>query len=158
MVPVDHVARCCAASVLWPSAGYPVLHISTPLPITYNQLFAPLVECGYAIERSDYLVWRRKLEQHVLVTQDNALFPLLHFVLDDLPTSTKSPELDDANTAKLLDTDGGNSSAAIDSGLLVKYISWLVNAQFLHPPSLQGSIPLMEFSGSAKAVGRSGRT
>ena len=30
------------------------------------------------------------------------LLPLLHFVLDDLPTSTKAPELEDSNTRALL--------------------------------------------------------
>lgn len=34
--------------------------------------------------------------------QDNALYPLLHFVLDDLPTSTEAPDLDDTYTTSVL--------------------------------------------------------
>ncbi|KAI0305172.1 L-aminoadipate-semialdehyde dehydrogenase large subunit [Multifurca ochricompacta] len=92
MVPVNHVAFCVALAALspHPAAGMTVLHIrARPLP-TYNSIFSSISRYGFSAERCEYLVWRRKLEQHVMEVQDNALFPLLHFVLDDLPTSTKS--------------------------------------------------------------------
>ncbi|KAF8180379.1 alpha-aminoadipate reductase Lys1p [Pholiota molesta] len=82
---------------------------------------------GFPTEPCEYIVWRRRLEQHVMEVGDNALFPLLHFVLDDLPTSTKSPELDDSNTRAL---------STVDDSLMGLYLAWLVAADFLPSPSL----------------------
>lgn len=86
MVPVDHVAKCAALAAIspLPDASLTVLHITArPLP-TFNDLLSPLHQYGFPTTQCEYLVWRRRLEQHVMEVQDNALFPLLHFVLDDL--------------------------------------------------------------------------
>ncbi|KAG1902355.1 uncharacterized protein F5891DRAFT_1127669 [Suillus fuscotomentosus] len=93
MVPVDHVARCTALAAVepLPNAAQSVLHITAVPPPTFNNILSSLAEYGFPTQQCEYLVWRRKLEQHVMEVQDNALFPLLHFVLDDLPTSTKAP-------------------------------------------------------------------
>ncbi len=40
-----------------------------------------------------------------LASSDHALYPLLHFVLDDLPTSTKSARLDDSNTRAICEAE-----------------------------------------------------
>lgn len=94
-------------------------------------------------------------------SQDNALFPLLHFVLDDLPTSTKAPELDDANTTALLkrDQDRSKSTSTVDGPLMGLYLAWLVRAGFLPPPSLsspQKALPILANMGVIKAAGRTG--
>lgn len=91
--------------------------------------------------------------------QDNALFPLLHFVLDDLPTSTKAPELNDSNMRALLSPHMQETNRTVDDELMGKYLAWLVNAEFLPPPSLdtaEKKLPQLEFSAATKAVGRSG--
>ena len=93
MVPVDQVARCTALSAIDIQADiYPVLHVAAQPPVRFNDLLLSLARYGYKVQQIEYLTWRTKLEEHVLDVQDNALFPLLHFVLDDLPTSTKAPE------------------------------------------------------------------
>ncbi|KAJ7627520.1 alpha-aminoadipate reductase Lys1p [Mycena polygramma] len=161
MVPVDHVARCTvlAAVAPLPDAALSVLHITAhPLP-TYNDLLAPLASYGFATAQCEYVVWRRRLEQHVLETQDNALFPLLHFVLDDLPTSTKAPALDDANTVALLAKEAETErESTVGEALVGKYLAWLVRAGFLPPPS--GDSPEKALpdlgAGVIKAAGRSG--
>jgi len=94
-------------------------------------------------------------------SQDNALFPLLHFVLDDLPTSTKAPELDDTNTTALLAQDQGRSNltSTVDEPLMSLYLAWLVRAGFLPPPSLpspQKILPTLVNTGIIKAAGRTG--
>ncbi|KAJ7096683.1 alpha-aminoadipate reductase Lys1p [Mycena belliarum] len=156
MVPVDHVALCTAQAAVapLPDAALSVLHVTArPLP-TYNDLLAPLAQFGFGTTQCEYVVWRRRLEQHVMETQDNALFPLLHFVLDDLPTSTKSPELDDSNTAALLEGREGT----VTEELVGKYLAWLVRAGFLPPPthdSPEKALPLLG-AGVIKAAGRSG--
>ncbi|KAI9511271.1 alpha-aminoadipate reductase Lys1p [Russula earlei] len=141
MVPVDHVAHCITQAVLSPraEAGLTVLHVRARPPPTFNTLFSSLARYGFAAERCEYLVWRRKLEQHVMEVQDNALFPLLHFVLDDLPTSTKSPDLDDSNTQALLRGHEDKGNRTVSEALVTKYLSWLILADFLPKPSFTWS-------------------
>ncbi|KAF9564472.1 alpha-aminoadipate reductase Lys1p [Agrocybe pediades] len=161
MVPVDHVALCTSLAAVSPLPDAPlsVLHITAkPLP-TFNGMLSSLSQYGFPTESCEYLVWRRKLEQHVMEVQDNALFPLLHFVLDDLPTSTKSPELDDSNTVALLKQGGAPLSATVDDSLMGLYLAWLVGAGFLPSPSLpspQKALPVLANAGAIKAAGRTG--
>ena len=90
--------------------------------------------------------------------QDNALFPLLHFVLDDLPTSTKSPDLDDLNMRILLKGHDDTGVKTVSDALMAKYLSWLILVEFLPKPSLPGADLLPELGDSSvrKALGRSG--
>lgn len=163
MVPVDHVARCTSLAAVspLPNASLSVLHITArPLP-TFNGMFSSLIQYGFPTEPCEYVVWRLRLEQHVMESQDNALFPLLHFVLDDLPTSTKSPELDDANTTALLEQDQGrgNLTSTVDEPTMGLYLAWLIRAGFLPPPSLpspQKALPILANTGVIKAAGRTG--
>lgn len=167
MVPVDHVATCVALSALSPpptslaapslgsDASALVLHISARPTVRYNTLFSTLSKYGYNTTQVDYPVWRTRLEQHVLEVQDNALYPLLHFVLDDLPTSTKSAELDDSNTAGILRAAGASESMTVDEELMGRYLSWLVRVGFLSAPEPGRGLPLPELAGGGKAVGRS---
>ncbi|KAG8805456.1 large subunit of alpha-aminoadipate reductase [Serendipita sp. 399] len=157
MVPVDYVAAVTALSGVTPPSGVTVLHIAARPRITFNDLFAALVSYGYDVSVCEYVVWRGKLEQHVLEVQDNALFPLLHFVLDDLPRSTRAPELDTANTDSLLQSHNlGNSvKQTVDTSTTGLYLSWLVNAGFLESPTNSGQLALPTLSGKAKALGRS---
>lgn len=157
MVPVDHVARSTALAALSPAVSMPVLHVqASPLP-TFNTTLSTLAKYGFGTMPCEYVVWRRRLEQHVMDAQDNALFPLLHFVLDDLPTSTKAPELNDANMVALLGKAGVEPRSTVDDVLMGKYLAWLVDAGFLPPPQSAAGTPLPILSiGGAKAIGRSG--
>lgn len=66
-------------------------------------------------------------------TVDHALFPLLHFVLDDLPTSTKNPELDNRNARAIL-TKAKISSCDMRS-LMPLYLGYLCAVGFLEGPA-----------------------
>jgi L-2-aminoadipate reductase len=159
MVPVDHVALCTALAAVSPlhDASMSVLHITAcPLP-TFNGMLSTLVQYGFPTEPCDYVVWRRKLEQHAMETQDNALFPLLHFVLDDLPTSTKAPELDNSNTQAILKQHVGELVTTVSDELIGLYLSWLVAAKFLPTPLLTSpakSLPSIHIESNVKAAGR----
>ncbi|KAH7329806.1 alpha-aminoadipate reductase Lys1p [Rhizoctonia solani] len=166
MVPVDHVAACATLSALTPPSASadapslgpvsaPVLHITSRPTVRYNTLFSTLSTYGYTVGQVDYPVWRTRLEQHVIETQDNALYPLLHFVLDDLPTSTKSAELDDSNTTSILREAGAGENMTVDEKLMGMYLSWLVKVDFLPTPEQGKGHPLPELTGAGKAVGRS---
>jgi len=157
-VPADRVATVTALAgilPLQPSTDPVVLHLEGSPRITFNFLLSSLARYGYAIQQCEYLVWRAALERGAVA--DNALFPLLHFVLDDLPTSTRAPALDDSNTVALLQQSGEKitSAGGITLELLGLYLSWLVRAGFLPPPT--GVLPLPLLGGQAvRAVGRSG--
>ncbi|KAH9444427.1 hypothetical protein Pst134EA_031934 [Puccinia striiformis f. sp. tritici] len=104
MLPVNHVASCTVLASLEDQEPLKVYHLTArPLP-RFSSFLGTLNHYGYQVIKQDYLTWRISLEQSIMKNdpQDNALFPLLHFVLSDLPSSTKSAELDDFNTTKLL--------------------------------------------------------
>ncbi|KAH7877042.1 male sterility protein-domain-containing protein [Lentinula edodes] len=168
MVPVDRVAMCCVSAVTaslipsdnasseksGPGGNMSVMHVTArPLP-TFNDLFTALKIYGWAVEKTEYLQWRE-------VEEDNALFPFLHFVLDDLPTSTKAPMLDDRNAVAVVERgriseyDPPNT---IDEKLMGRYLAWLVRAGLLPPPQDgQGGQNLPELEGGVTtAAGRSG--
>lgn len=156
--PVDHVARIASASLFRPTPEQlKVFQVTARPNVRFNDFLSSIPKYGYKVERVEYLVWRTKLEQYVMEVGDNALFPLLHYVLDDLPTSTKSPELDDSNTTQLLKDAGEKDRMPVDDALMGKYLAWLVKADFLPIPSEQGAQPLPELE-NTKAVRAIGRT
>lgn len=158
MLPVDHVARTTVAASLILPKRVKVYHLTArPLP-RMNTFLDTLRHYGYAVKKEDYLAWRTRLETSVIGSgpEDNALFPLLHFVLHDLPSSTKSAELSDLNTVHLL----GQESAAVtvSTEQVGVYLAWLVEVGFLPVPT-SGEIALPCLQANAlgmKAVGRSG--
>lgn len=161
MVPVDHVARVTSLAALR-GAHVPagathatVFHVTSHPTIRYNQFLGALATYGWPVERTEYVEWRTALENHVLHAtsgqpsdaEANALFPLLHFVLADLPTSTKSAELDDAHTTTLLrDAHELDVVRGVDVSLVGLYLAWLVDVGFLAPPTRRGTplLPLPE--------------
>ena len=160
LVPVDHVALLTSLSGITPpsssTSGVPVVHVTGHPSIRYNDLLGCLSAYGYAVTKTEYIQWRTRLEQHVLETQDNALFPLLHFVLDDLPTSTKSAELDDTNAQALASAAGEKTTSGVGEELMGLYLSWLVRAGFLDAPREKGRLELPILQGGVdKAIGRS---
>jgi L-aminoadipate-semialdehyde dehydrogenase len=168
MVPVDHVARITALSALYASSSKAaVYHVTSRPAVRFNDLLSLLSFYGYSVTRCEYVAWRRKLEIHVLdpvqeENRDNALFPLLHFVLDDLPTSTKAPELNDQHTSALLRLDGvvDDGNVSVGEELMGKYLAWLIQAGFLPAPEGDGKSKLPETQKGSivgKALGRSGR-
>lgn len=173
-----------------PSSHMPVLHVTArPLP-TFNFLLASLRRYGWKTDTCDYMTWRRKLEQHVMEVrcpidlsplyvayilclqakssndpskedEINALFPLLHFVLDDLPTSTKSPELDDRNKVALIQhfnwltasSSAASPDSTVDGPLVGLYLAWLVKAGFLPPPVVPAGTAIIVEEGQSGGAG-----
>ena len=90
----------------------------------------------------------------------------LHFVLDDLPTSTKAPELDDRHTQAILDAakEGASQQVimGVDERLVGLYFSWLVSVGFLQPPTRAAGgqenavllLPQLDAAAGTKALGR----
>ncbi|CAG8749994.1 12961_t:CDS:2, partial [Ambispora leptoticha] len=155
MCPVDYVADCVAQISLLPTSPQKgVFHITHPSnpSFRFDDLFQSLTIYGYSVQRTEYIVWRNKLMEFILQAQDNALYPLLHFVLDDLPTSTKSPELDDSNTRAAV----SRTPICIDEQLMGVYLGYLVGVGFLSRPETGGrELPVVVVD--AEILKRSGR-
>lgn len=157
MVPVDHVATIVRLTAQNPSAKLPVYHVTARPLVRFVDFLGALPRHGYKVDSCEYVLWREKLEKHVMTAQDNALFPLLHFVLEDLPANTKAPELDDSNTAALLRSAGCKDAVTVDASLMAKYLAWLVASGFLPEPTEPGApLPLSDYK-DVRSVGRSGR-
>jgi L-aminoadipate-semialdehyde dehydrogenase len=157
LVPVDHVALLASLSSLSvsPDSAFNVIQVTGHPRIRFNDLLQTLSSYGYSVNQVEYIQWRTKLEQHVLETQDNALFPLLHFVLDDLPTSTKAAELDDRNAQAIAKAAGEKEGMGVGEKEIGLYLAWLVRAGFLDPPPAEGTLKLPKLEGGAiKAIGR----
>ncbi|KAJ1735039.1 large subunit of alpha-aminoadipate reductase [Coemansia biformis] len=134
LCPVDYVARIVVEAVSQPRAlDHLVYHVFNREHFRFQDMFDLLRAFGYAVEDSEYMQWRSHLMEFTLSNNDTALFPLLHYVLDDLPTSTKSADLDDAHTQALL---AGTGVACPPMGdLMGLYLAYLVKAGFLAPPA-----------------------
>jgi L-aminoadipate-semialdehyde dehydrogenase len=107
-------------------------------------MFAHLLKLKYPVERTEYMHWRSSLMDYTVATADHALYPLLHFVLDDLPTSTKSAELDDTNTREIIKR--GKVRCESVEGLMPLYIGYFIKVGFLDAPpdqKLYSSLPYL---------------
>ena len=137
---------------------------------------------GYVVEPIEYIHWRTLLMDFTLGASkgedhdgfdggrvkegNNALYPLLHFVLDDLPASTKAPELDDSNTRAVLEglvVGDGLSGGGDMMRFVPRYLSYLVDVGFMDAPPVRVDgghgddvLPVLERRGKGM-VGRSGR-
>ncbi|CCG84356.1 protein of unknown function [Taphrina deformans PYCC 5710] len=146
MTPVDHVARVvCAATFSPPTspAGHHALkvaHVTGHPRSRFIDFLGMLSVYGFEAKKVDYIPWKQMLESHVSQSKENALYPLLHFVTEDLPSSTKAPEMDDANARESLKGDvrftGVDASAG--RGVEVKEmgtaLAFLVAVGFLDAP------------------------
>lgn len=166
MVPVDHVARVVVATALHPPQPdyLSVAHVTGHPRITFNQFVGAMKTYGYAVDRADYPDWRSALEKYVVEdAKTSALFPLLHFVLDNLPQDTKAPELDDQNTVTSLVADVALTNEDVSAGkgvvdeILGVYISYLVKIGFLPQPSSSGQqLPHIDLSDETLSLITSG--
>lgn len=169
MCPVDFVARLVVAAAIHPAPTLEVIQCTSHPRLRFNEYLGMLRTCGYHVPKVDYIPWRTSLERYV--AQENqdretqhALLPLYHFVTADLPTSTKSPELDDANALAALRADSAASSSdkdwtkgsGVDVQVMKKYVAWLVAVGFLPSPQ-GGQVQKLEMGEEQKeALGRVG--
>ena len=164
-VPVDHVARVVVASALHPPVktkeNLSVVQVTGHPRIKFNEMLNSLNEFGYNVKRADYRDWCKSLEKYIIDdSKDSALFPLLHFVLGDLPEETKAPELDDTNAVEVLTIDKEWNSNGVDysSGrgvtkeVLSVYVSYLIEIGFLPKPDNTGSFALPKVKVSQESL------
>ncbi|KAI8081813.1 L-aminoadipate-semialdehyde dehydrogenase [Gilbertella persicaria] len=153
---VDYVASVVAGAAYHDqeSTERGVLQVTHPAGFTYNSMFGSLLTYGYQSQQTEYIDWRNKLMEYTLKSQDHSLFPLLHFVLDDLPTSTKSAQLDDTNTQAILALDGVKQPLMGDE-LLGLYLAYLVKVGYMPSPA-PGYRALPDLKAEVTLLARSG--
>ncbi|TPX41142.1 hypothetical protein SeMB42_g05706 [Synchytrium endobioticum] len=156
MTSVEYVAGVVAAIVACPEAlKFGNFHMWNNQRYRFDDLFSSISQHGWKVEPTDYISWRTSLMDLTIATQDNALFPLLHFVLDDLPTSTRSAELDDRN-AQNIAKSAGITCQSMKSTISL-YYGYLAAVGFLDQPT-SGNLPYRyEWKNLTGVVSRSGR-
>ncbi|AJQ04692.1 Lys2p [Saccharomyces cerevisiae YJM470] len=151
MVPVDHVARVVVATSLNPPKEneLAVAQVTGHPRILFKDYLYTLHDYGYDVEIESYSKWKKSLEASVIDrNEENALYPLLHMVLDNLPESTKAPELDDRNAVASLKKDTAWTGVDWSNGIGVTpeevgiYIAFLNKVGFLPPPTHNDKLPL----------------
>ncbi|KAJ3415308.1 large subunit of alpha-aminoadipate reductase [Chytridiales sp. JEL 0842] len=163
MCPVDYVADATTEiASREESLKEGVFHMFNPHKFKFDDLFNLVAAQGYAVTSTEYIQWRTSLMDLTLKPttspdDQHALFPLLHFVLDDLPTSTRSPELDDSNTRRAIKPS--SVRCADIRGLMKLYVGYLVAIGFVDKPATATDLPMLAEWDSLKgrqAVARTG--
>lgn len=144
MVPVDHVARVVVACAFNPpQVGVHVAHVTGHPRLRFNEFLATLQVYGYDVPLSDYVPWTRSLEDYVAQSSSDSHFALMSlytFVINDLPSNTRAPELDDSNAEAALYEDRTWTGEDVSDGRGVTkktiglYIAYLVSIGFLPKP------------------------
>eukprot|EP00039_Didymoeca_costata_P013486 m.205781 g.205781 ORF g.205781 m.205781 type:complete len:984 (-) comp15790_c0_seq1:3659-6610(-) len=153
--PVDFVARAIVHITGKQESLGLSFHFDNPKRMHFLDYFAQLNIYGYDVEFVEYLTWRNQLMEATMATKDNALYPLLHFVLDDLPTASNSPELSSKRLYASLE-DSDIKCPAIDEVAGI-YLSYLVAIGYLDAPTRAGSEgvkPLPKLAVMAKGAHR----
>jgi len=149
---VDHVARVVTASAFHPPVSpLGVAQVTSHPRLRFIEFLGALEYYGYQVPEVDYPTWRDSFQQFIdNGSEEHALSPLYHFVIDDLPSGTKAPELDDTNAAAALEADAEwtnedlSKGSAVTQELIGKYLGYLCAIGFLEPPKQSGAEKLPE--------------
>ena len=156
MASVNFVARLVNASTLHPpSENVRVAQVTGNPRMNFHDYLSILPAYGFDVRPVNYDNWKMDLENHVSKhSSENALFSLLHYVSNDLPATSQTPELDDSNAMAILEAD----SAWIGNGQLIHknitesdialYIAYLIGINFLPAPTRPSSrtLPTVKIS------------
>jgi L-2-aminoadipate reductase len=151
-VPVNHVARVVVAAALNPlSRGVHVVHVTGHPRLRMNEYLSLLEFYGFKVPEVSYDAWKDELERYVSAggqekdQEQHALMPLYHFCVNDLPATTRAPELDDGNAAKILKVDAENWTGIDESagyGIsredVGRFLRYLAEIKFVSWPSGRG--------------------
>lgn len=128
-----------------------VVHVTGHPRLRMNEYLSILSYYGYDVPEVDYNTWKAQLETFVsagFVQKDeeqSALMPLFHMVTNDLPSTTRAPELDDRNAVTVLSADadrwtGVDESAGegISREAVGRFLRYLAETKFLTWPTGRG--------------------
>lgn len=156
-VPVNHVARVIVAAALNPIPdGVHVVHVTGHPRLRMHEYLSFLEYYGFKVSETSYDAWKDELERYISAggpekdQEQHALMPLYHFCVNDLPATTRAPELDDRNAVKVLKADAENWTGVDESigyGIaredVGRFLRFLAETNFVGWPSGKGR-PLPE--------------
>ena len=144
LVPVDHCANIVVASSLYPplQQGVGVVHVTPSPPLGFNAFLETLQKYGYSAPMVPYSEWRSALEQYVSSeTQDqrepHALLPLFDWVTADLPSDTKSRDLNDTKAQAVLRANGvdeKDTQVEVTQETVGAYLGFMAEIGFIRRP------------------------
>ncbi|CEJ82947.1 Putative L-aminoadipate-semialdehyde dehydrogenase large subunit [[Torrubiella] hemipterigena] len=158
-VPVGHVSTVAVAASLNPvpastsgvDKGVHVVHVTAHPRLRMNEYLSILSYYGYDVPEVDYDSWKGQLETFVSAgsvqkdEEQSALMPLFHMATNNLPTTTRAPELDDRNAVAVLKADadrwtGVDESAGegISRETVGRFLRFLAETGFLAWPTIRG--------------------
>ncbi|KAK3362458.1 hypothetical protein B0T25DRAFT_524378 [Lasiosphaeria hispida] len=151
-VPVNHVARVVVAAALNPLAGgVHVVHVTAHPRLRMNEYLSILEYYGFKTPEISYAAWKEELEKFVSAgalekdQEQHALMPLYHFCMNDLPATTRAPEMDDRNAVAVLKADADKWTGVDDStghGVLRedvgRFLRYLAETKFIPQPTERG--------------------
>ena len=151
-VPVDHVARVVVAAAFNPlPGGIHVVHVTGHPRLRMNEYLSYLEFYGFKVPEVRYDAWKEELEKYVSAggqekdQEQHALMPLFHFCINDLPATTRAPELDDSNAVRVLKEDAEKWTGVDESGGygitredVGRYLKYLVMTKFVSAPTGKG--------------------
>lgn len=152
--PVDYVSRAIVHVAAKADSVGRCYHFFPPTTQRFSDLFDGVMAAGYKVQYVDYLQWREDLMALTLSeSQSNALYPLLHFVLDDLPSSSRTPTLDTTQLHAQL--EGSAIAFAGITELMPTYLKYLVEVGFIGGPDADPAA--FDVAGGGSTVTRNNR-
>lgn len=173
LVPVDYCANIVVASSLHPplERGVGVVHVTPSPQLGFNAFLGTLPEYGYDAPMVPYPEWRSALEEYVSSEtperrEPHALLPLFDWVTADLPSDTRSRELDNTNARAVLRANGVGAKdrqVAVAQETVGAYLAFMASIGFIgQPEGAKGGkdLPKIEIGEeqkrALKMVGRGG--
>ena len=156
MASVNFVARLINAATLNPPRNnVRVAQVTGNPRMSFYDFLSILPAYGFDVRPVNYDNWKTDLENHISKhSSENALFSLLHYVSNDLPANSQTPELDDSTAMAILEADsawirkGQDIHKNITESDIALYIAYLVGIKFLPAPTLPSSrsLPTIKIS------------
>ena len=144
LVPVDYCANIVVASSLNPplQQGVGVVHVTPSPQLGFNAFLETLEKYGYKAPMVPYSEWRSALEQYVSSEsqeqrEPHALLPLFDWVTTDLPSDTKSRNLDNINAQTVLRAnriDEKDCQVGVSQETVGAYLAFMAEIGFIGSP------------------------
>ena len=173
LVPLSYCANIVVASSLHPplQQDVAVVHVGPTPQLPFNSFLEALEKYNYTAPLVPYSQWRSALEEYVSSeTQDekepHALLPLFDWVTNELPSDTKSRNLDNTNAQFVLRANGVDErdcQVEVTQETVGAYLAFMAEIGFISRPKGEGAqkLPVVEISEeqkrALKMVGRGGR-
>ena len=142
LVPVSHCANIVVASSLHPplQQDVAVVHVTPTPQLPFNTFLGTLQKYNYTAPLIPYPQWRSALEEYVSSTstrETHALLPLFDWVTMDLPSDTKSRNLDNTNARAVLRAygfDDKDCTVNVTQETVGAYLAFMVAIGFIDHP------------------------